>query len=108
MAQGQPVVKCIRHPQRPQFSAPPEVQVLMLTNMVLIHAQAAIVHKLGGAHKNIRNNFMHIKCFSVIDEIPLSDSPAILIFGTIACDNEPVSPSNIGGSTGEATATKPA
>ena len=85
----------------------PEVEILLLTNMVLIHVQAAIVHKLGGAHENILNNFMHFKCFSVIDAIPLMDSPAILILGTIACNHEPVSPSNFCGATGEATATKP-
>ncbi len=45
---------------------------------------------------------------SVIDAIPLMDSPAILILGTIACDHEPVSPSNSCCATGEATATKPA
>ena len=75
--------------------------------MVLIHAQGAIVHTCDGAHENIINNFMHIKCCSVIDAIPLMDSLAILIFGTIACDHEPVSPSNFRCATGEATATKP-
>ncbi len=75
--------------------------------MVLIHAQAAIVHELGGARENIRYDFMHIEFRSVIDAIPLMDSPAILILGTIACDHEPVSPSNFCCATGEATATKP-
>ena len=78
--------------------------------MVLIHAQAAIVHELGGARENILNNFMHIIFCSVIDAIPLMDSPAraILILETIACDHEPVSQSIFCGATGEATATKPA
>ncbi len=113
MAQGQLVVKRIGHPQMPQFLAPPtlaapEVEIPRLTNMVLIHAQAAIDHELGGARENILNDFLHIKCCSVIDAIPLMDSPAILILGTIACDHEPASPSNFCGTTGEATATKPA
>ncbi len=72
----------------------PAVEISRLTNMVLIHVQAAIVHGLGGARKNILNNFMHIKFCSVINAIPLMDSPAILILGTFACDHEPVSPSN--------------
>ena len=76
--------------------------------MVLIYVQAAIVHEHGGARQNILNNFMHIKSCSVIDAIPLVDSPAILILGTIACQHEPVSPSNFCCATGEATATKPA
>ncbi len=89
-----------------------EVLILRLTNMVLIYAQAAIVHKLGGAHENILNNFMQIKCCSAIDAIPLMYFPAILILGTITCDHEPVSgwtvsPSNFCGATGEAMATKP-
>jgi hypothetical protein len=75
--------------------------------MVLIHAQATIMHELGGAREDILNNFMHIKFCSVIDAIPLMDSPAIFILGTFACDHEPVSPSNFCGATGEATATKP-
>jgi len=86
----------------------PEVEIPQLTNMVLIHAQAAIVHEHGGARQNILNNFMRIIFCSVIDAIPLMDSPAILILGTIACDHEPVSPSNFCGATGEATATEPA
>jgi hypothetical protein len=55
---------------------------------------AAIVRKLGGAHENIINNFMYIECCSVIDEIPLNNSRAILILGTITCNRLPVSPSN--------------
>jgi hypothetical protein len=74
--------------------------------MVLIHAQAAIVQKRYGALENIIDNFMHIKCCSVIDAIPLMDSPAILILGTIAWDHEPVSPTNFCCAMGEATATK--
>jgi hypothetical protein len=66
------------------------------------------VHELGGARENILNNFMHIVFCSVVDAITLMDSPAILILGTIACDHEPVSPSNFRCATGEATATKPA
>jgi hypothetical protein len=42
--------------------------------MVLIHAQAAIVHELGGARKNILNNFMCIKFCSVIYAMPSSSS----------------------------------
>jgi hypothetical protein len=76
--------------------------------MVLIHVHAAIVHEHGGARQNILNNFMRIIFCSVIDAIPLMDSPAILILGTIACDHEPVSPSNFCCATGEATVTKPA
>jgi hypothetical protein len=113
MAQGQLVVKRIGHPQIPQFLAPPtehqRYRSQGLPTWVLIHAQAAIVHELGGARENILNNFMHIKFCSVIDAIPLMDSPAIrvLILGTIACDHEPVSPSNFCGATGEATVTEP-
>ncbi len=75
--------------------------------MVLIHAQASIVHELGGAREKILNNFMLIEFCSVIDAIPLMDSPAILILRTIACDHEPVIPSNFCCATGEATATEP-
>jgi hypothetical protein len=74
--------------------------------MVLIHAQAAIVHELGGARENILYDFMRIKFCSVIDAIPLIDSPAVIILGTIACDHEPVGPSNVCGATGEAKETK--
>ena len=55
IAQGQPVVNRIGQPQRPQFLAPSteHQEVLWLTNMILVHAHAALVHKLGGAHENI-------------------------------------------------------
>ena len=43
------------------------------------------MHKLGGAHENIVNNFGHIHGRSVIDAIPLRNSPTILVLGTIAC-----------------------
>jgi hypothetical protein len=76
--------------------------------LITLAASGVIVHELGGARQNILNHFMRIKFCSVIDAIPLMDSPAILILGTIACDHEPVSPSNFCGATGEATATKPA
>ena len=31
----------------------PKVEVLRLTNMILVHENAAIVHKVGGVHENI-------------------------------------------------------
>ena len=62
----------------------PKVEVLRLTNMILVHANAAIVHKVDGAHENIINNFVHIQSHSVIYAIPLYNSPASLILGTIA------------------------
>ncbi len=85
----------------------PEVEIPRLINMILIHAQAAIVHKRDGSHENILNHFMHIKFCSVVDAIHLMDSPAILILGTFTCDHEPVSPSKFCSETGEAMATKP-
>jgi len=63
----------------------PKIEVLRLTHMTGVHAQAAIVHKLGGAHENILDNFVHIHGRPVIDAIPLRYSPAILVLGTIAC-----------------------
>ena len=53
--------------------------------MISVHVQVALVHKLSGAHENILNNFGHIHGRSVIDAIPLSNSPTILVLGTIAC-----------------------
>ncbi len=38
----------------------PEVEILRLINMVLIHAQVAMVHKLGGANKI----FSTVSCIS--------------------------------------------
>ena len=52
----------------------PKIEVLWLTNMICVHAHVALVHKLGGAHENILNNFGHIHGCSVIDAIPLRDS----------------------------------
>ncbi len=75
--------------------------------MVLVHAQAALVYKIGCAHENIVDKFVHIKDRSVIYAIPLSDFPAILIIGTLACDRVPVSLSIFCCSTGEATEIKP-
>ena len=86
----------------------PKIEVLRLANMIRVHAKTAIVHKLGGAHENIRNNFLHVIGRSVIDAVPLRNSPALLILGTITCTRQPVSPSNICGRTGEATELKPA
>ncbi len=59
--------------------------------MILIHAKAARVHKVGGAHENIFDNFMYIECCFVIGAIPPSDSLAILILGTLVCNRVPVS-----------------
>ena len=42
-------------------------------------------NKLSGAHENIVDNFGHVHGCSVIDAIPLRNSPTILVFGTIAC-----------------------
>jgi hypothetical protein len=61
--------------------------------MVRVHAKAAIVHKLGGAHENIVNNFFHVIGRSVIDAVPLRNSPALLILGTITCTRQSVCPS---------------
>ena len=71
----------------------PKIEVLRLANMVRIHAKAAIVHKLGGAHENIVNNFFHVIGRSVIDAVPLRNSPALLILGTITCTRQSVCPS---------------
>ena len=86
----------------------PKIEVLRLTHMIGVHAQAAMVHKLGGEHENILDNFVHIHGRPVIDAVPLRNSPALLILGTITCTRQPVSPSNICGRTGEATELKPA
>ena len=63
----------------------PKIEVLRLTHMIRVHAQAAVMHKLGGAHENILDNFVQIHGRPVIDAIPLRYSPAILVLGTIAC-----------------------
>ena len=63
----------------------PKIEVLWLTHMVLVHALVALVHKLGDAHENIRDNFVQIHGRSVIDAIPLRNSPTFLVLGTIAC-----------------------
>ena len=65
--------------------------------MILVHANASIVHKVGGGHENIINHFVHIQSCSVIDALPLNDSPAFLFLGTIACNRVPVSWSNFCG-----------
>jgi hypothetical protein len=82
---GQPVVNRIGQAQRPQILDPPtehQRKSSRLTNIILVHARAALLHNLGCTHENILKIFMHIECRSVIDAIPLSDSPAILILGT--------------------------
>ena len=63
----------------------PKIEVLWLTNMIRVHAHAALVHKLSGAHENIVDNFGHIHGRSVITAIPLRNSPTILVLGSIAC-----------------------
>ena len=63
----------------------PKIEVLWLTNMIRVHAQVALVHKLSGAHENIVNDFGHIHGRSVIDAIPIRNFPTILVLGTIAC-----------------------
>ena len=35
----------------------PKIEVLWLTDMIPVHAQVALVHKLSGAHENIIDNF---------------------------------------------------
>ena len=71
----------------------PKIKVPWLTNMIRVHAQVALVHKLSGAHENILDNFVQIHGRSVIDAIPLRNSPALLILGTITCTRLPVCPS---------------
>ena len=71
----------------------PKIEVLRLTHMIGVHAQAAMVHKLGGAHENILDNFVHIHGRPVIDAIPLRNSPTILVLGTIACKHAANCPS---------------
>ena len=71
----------------------PKIEVLRLTHMIRVHAQAAVMHKLGGAHENILDNFVQIHGRSVIDAIPLRNSPAILVLGTIACKRAANGPS---------------
>ncbi len=61
--------------------------------MVRVHVKAVVLPKLDGTHENALNNLMHIECRSVIDAIPFSDSPAILILRTLACNCVPASPS---------------
>ena len=46
--------------------------------MIRVHAHAALMHKLGGAHENILDNFVHIHGRSVIDTIPLGPGPGPL------------------------------
>ena len=58
-----------------------------------MRAYAALVHKLSGAHENIVDNFGHIHGRSVIDAIPLRNSPTILVLGTTACKRAPHCPS---------------
>ena len=53
--------------------------------MIRVHAHATLVHKLSGAHENIVDNFGHVHGSSLINAIPLRNSPAILVLGTIAC-----------------------
>ena len=36
----------------------PKIEVLWPISIIRVHAHAALVHKLGGAHENIINNFM--------------------------------------------------
>jgi hypothetical protein len=43
--------------------------------MIPVHAKPAIVHKLGGAHENILNNYMYIESLSVIDAIVAAIPP---------------------------------
>ena len=57
----------------------PKIEVLRLANMIRVHAKTAIVHKLGGAHENILNNLVHVHSRSVLDAIPLLNSPAFPI-----------------------------
>ena len=105
------VIILVFTPETPILSSihrAPKIEVLRLADMVRVHAKAAIVHKLGGAHENIVNNFFHVIGRPVIDAVPLRNSPALLILGTITCTRQPVSPSNICGRTGEATELKPA
>ena len=53
--------------------------------MIRVHAHAALVHKLSGAHENIIDNFGHIHGRSLVNATPLRNSPTILVLGTIAC-----------------------
>jgi hypothetical protein len=75
--------------------------------MILVHAQAALVHKVGGAHENIVNNFMPIKGSFVKNAIPLFNSAAMLILGTLVCNSVPISQSSFCGSMGEVMEIKP-
>ena len=92
-----------REPERATLETPimilvpihraPKIEVLRLANMIRVHAKTALVHKLGGAHENIVNNFFHVIGRSVIDAVPLRNSPALPILGTITCTRQSVSPS---------------
>ena len=61
---GTPAREPHRATQETPFLGPshraPKVEVLLLTNKFLVHASAALVHKAGGAHESIINNFVHI------------------------------------------------
>ena len=90
-----------REPQRATPETPilvpihraPKTEVLRLTNMIRVHAKAAMVHKLGGAHENILNNFFHVIGRSVIDAVPLHNSPALLIMASPELSPAPMCPS---------------
>ena len=72
----------------------PKIEVLHITNKIFVHANTTIVHKVGGALVEIINNFVHIQSSTVINAIPLNNSPAFLILGTITCTRVPVSQLN--------------
>ena len=89
----------------------PKIEVLRLANMIRIHAKAAIVQKLGGAHENILNNFFHVIGRSVIDAVPLLNSPGPphpRNYHLHPSARLPVNPSNFCGRTGEDTELNPA
>ena len=93
IAQGQVARTTGRKPHRATPQTPilgpihrtPKIEVLWLTDMIPVHAQVALVHKLSGVHENIIDYFGHVHGRSVIDAIPLRNSPTILVLGTIAC-----------------------
>ena len=78
-------------------SEAPQVEVLRLTNTILVHQQSALVHELCGAHVNIIDIIVHIHGSSVIRAMLLDDFPytAILIHRIIVCNRVPVSPSQL-------------
>jgi hypothetical protein len=58
--------------------------VLLLANIILVHAQSSLVHKVCGTLLEIIYNVVHIHLRPGIRTILLNQSPALNILGTLA------------------------